>query len=39
MATEAQLAKFPKPAPTQDTEPAPVAPLPSSYPPLESPTR
>lgn len=39
-ATEAQLAKFPKPAPVKDSEAdAPTAPLPSSYPPLESSAR
>jgi len=39
-ATEAQLAKFPKPAPVKDADAdAPTAPLPSSYPPLESSSR
>lgn len=39
-ATEAQLAKFPKPAPVQAPDAsAPAAPLPSSYPPLESSAR
>jgi len=38
-ATEAQLAKFPKPAPVQNEEPTVAAPLPTSYPPLESSVR